>query len=153
MECEPSGSGDGKPFEVLVIKTKDGQTFAVEPKCPHYGAPLASGVLVDGVASRDSAHGGGPSVICPWHLAEFHLETGDNMNSPSLRGLKTFAMRESDNGMEVADCAENHLGSTSMAGNASYGHDWTRQHLVGADKFVQPHGLAGMTTGGASATP
>jgi len=61
--------GEKKAFEisnqkVLLIKTADGY-FSTQAKCPHLGAPLEKGDLLD-----DS------TLQCKYHRAEFNIKTG-----------------------------------------------------------------------------
>uniref|UniRef100_A0A1A9Z0D9 Rieske domain-containing protein n=1 Tax=Glossina pallidipes TaxID=7398 RepID=A0A1A9Z0D9_GLOPL len=71
--------------KVLLIKQK-GQLHAVGSKCPHYGAPLESGVLSDG------------RIRCPWHGACFDIKTGDIENFPGLDSLLCYKVEISKSG-------------------------------------------------------
>lgn len=67
---------DGEMKEVSVGETRillacvDGKFHAVSVSCPHYGGPLAEGVLC------------GTRVVCPWHHAAFNLVNGDLDRDP-----------------------------------------------------------------------
>lgn len=50
--------------EVLLLH-HDGQIYAVQPKCPHMGAPLKRARIE------------GESIVCPLHRSAFDLKTGD----------------------------------------------------------------------------
>jgi len=52
-------------FSVLVSEF-EGKMYAYGSKCPHYGAPLVRGALMDGM------------VRCPWHGACFDIRTGQD---------------------------------------------------------------------------
>jgi NADPH-dependent 2,4-dienoyl-CoA reductase/sulfur reductase-like enzyme/nitrite reductase/ring-hydroxylating ferredoxin subunit len=66
--------------DVLLART-DGQFYALHPKCSHYQAPLAKGVL------------NGNRLICPWHNACFDIRTGNRLEAPALNGLPTHEVR------------------------------------------------------------
>jgi apoptosis-inducing factor 3 len=55
-----------------------GKITAVGASCTHYGAPLEEGVL------------SGDRIVCPWHHACFHAETGDLLEPPALDGLPSY---------------------------------------------------------------
>ncbi|MGK3986868.1 Rieske 2Fe-2S domain-containing protein [Sorangium sp. So ce136] len=61
--------GEGRAFhvggrEVAVFRTRAGELFAVQARCPHKGGPLADGIL------------GGKDIQCPLHGIAFDLSTG-----------------------------------------------------------------------------
>ena len=71
--------GEGRAFlvggrEVAVFRTRGGDLFATQARCPHKGAPLADGLVGDG------------KIVCPFHAYAFELRTGEPvMNAcPSL---------------------------------------------------------------------
>ncbi|WP_019990431.1 FAD-dependent oxidoreductase [Rudanella lutea] len=89
--CHIDDLHDGQLKEVRVGDTDvllarvDGQYYALYPKCSHYGAPLAKGVL----------HG--HRLVCPWHNACFDATTGHRLEAPALNGLPMHEVRiESD---------------------------------------------------------
>ncbi len=59
--------------EILVARI-GGQFYALSERCTHWGSPFSEGAMDIGV------------VTCPWHFAQFNLETGGCW-SPSLRAL------------------------------------------------------------------
>ncbi len=69
---------ENKPFlgvvdddPVVVVKRRD-QLFAIGARCTHYGGPLEKGLVVDG------------TIRCPWHHAQFDLETGEAIGAPAF---------------------------------------------------------------------
>ena len=75
------GHALGEP--VLLVRC-DGRLRAVGASCPHYGGPLADGLVVDG------------AIRCPWHHAAFSLDTGDVLRPPALAGLSCWTVAERD---------------------------------------------------------
>jgi NADPH-dependent 2,4-dienoyl-CoA reductase/sulfur reductase-like enzyme/nitrite reductase/ring-hydroxylating ferredoxin subunit len=78
---------DGEMKEVSVGETKillarvDDKFHAVSATCPHYGGPLAEGVLC------------GTRVMCPWHHAAFNIVSGDLEEPPALDALVCYSVR------------------------------------------------------------
>jgi nitrite reductase (NADH) small subunit len=59
------GQPAGAPLRIALFRTRRGQVFAVDNRCPHKGGPLAEGMLA------------GDSVVCPLHAFRYELNTGD----------------------------------------------------------------------------
>jgi NADPH-dependent 2,4-dienoyl-CoA reductase/sulfur reductase-like enzyme/nitrite reductase/ring-hydroxylating ferredoxin subunit len=78
---------DGEMKEVSVderriLLARVGDNFhAVSATCPHYGGPLAEGVLC------------GTRVVCPWHHAAFNIVSGDLEDPPALDSLVRYDLR------------------------------------------------------------
>ena len=78
---------DGEMKEVTVderriLLARVGDSFhAVSATCPHYGGPLAEGVLC------------GTRVVCPWHHAAFNIVNGDLEDPPALDSLVRYDLR------------------------------------------------------------
>src|SRR5438309_1438047 len=68
-------------LKVLVARV-GGVAHAMAGTCPHYGAPLAEGVLC------------GSRVRCPWHQGCFDVTTGDLLEPPPLVSLRRYEARE-----------------------------------------------------------
>jgi len=49
---------------IALFRTRRGQVFAVDNRCPHKNGPLAEGMLA------------GDSVVCPLHAFRYELNTG-----------------------------------------------------------------------------
>jgi NADPH-dependent 2,4-dienoyl-CoA reductase/sulfur reductase-like enzyme/nitrite reductase/ring-hydroxylating ferredoxin subunit len=86
---------DGELREVRVGGKKvllllwEGTVHAYGATCPHYGAPLAEGLLHDG------------RVVCPWHQGAFDARSGDLVEPPPLAGLPRYAVRIEDGAIYV----------------------------------------------------
>lgn len=80
-----AGEGDDK-VEILLTNI-GGKLNALSPKCTHYGAPLANGVLT-----------GKGKIICPWHGACFDGSSGDIEDSPALDNLMSFKLETDQEG-------------------------------------------------------
>ncbi|WP_338873719.1 FAD-dependent oxidoreductase [Spirosoma sp. SC4-14] len=85
--CQIDELADGQLKEVRVGDTDvllarvDGQFYALHPKCSHYQAPLAKGIL------------NGNRLVCPWHNACFDIRNGHRLESPALNGLPMHEVR------------------------------------------------------------
>ena len=82
------GHADGEP---VLLTRCGGEARAVGGRCPHYGAPLADGLLVDG------------TIRCPWHHAAFDLATGAVVRPPALEGLPCWRVEERDGRVVVKE--------------------------------------------------
>jgi apoptosis-inducing factor 3 len=63
--------------EILLTRV-DGNYYALGANCTHYSAPLAEGVLCNGV------------IMCPWHHACFDAKTGDLKEPPARDSLPRY---------------------------------------------------------------
>ncbi|GAB3749872.1 FAD-dependent oxidoreductase [Spirosoma pomorum] len=85
--CRVDELADGQMKEVRVGDTDvllarvDGQFYALHPKCTHYQAPLAKGLL------------NGTRLVCPWHNACFDVRNGHRLEAPALNGLPMHEVR------------------------------------------------------------
>jgi nitrite reductase (NADH) small subunit len=86
--------GEGRVYQVggrriAVFRTRSGDVYAADAKCPHRGGPLADGVL------------GGHCVVCPLHNYVFDLRTGGapSQDCPPLTTYPIFV--RTDGGLEV----------------------------------------------------
>ena len=95
LVCKLDDLAEGVPKQVQVGDNKDnfivvakvgGQVYAVSGKCPHFGAPLATGYL-------DGYH-----LFCPWHSAAFDIRSGEIYGAPTVNSLTTYRARVAPNG-------------------------------------------------------
>jgi len=74
--------GSGAAFEVegrnIAVFNVGGSLYAIDDTCPHSGGPLSQG-QVDGT-----------KVTCPWHAADFDLQTGAVLCGPAFEGVKSY---------------------------------------------------------------
>ncbi|CAK1356862.1 Apoptosis-inducing factor 1 [Cercospora beticola] len=89
VEVEGVQASEDKLATVLLAKVKD-EVHALSPKCTHYGAPLAKGVLT-----------GDGRLTCPWHGACFNVATGDIEDAPAPDPLQKFEIVQKDGGVYI----------------------------------------------------
>ena len=71
-------------IEPVLLARRGDELFAVGSKCPHYGGPLAEGLMV------------GETVRCPWHHACFSLRSGEVLRAPARDPLPRWRVEVSD---------------------------------------------------------
>lgn len=92
--------------EVLLIQLAE-TLVAVQPKCPHAGAPLEQGAICDN------------RLVCPWHMGVFALPSGDLLEPPPLNGLDTYAVRvEGADVLLDPEPRQHHLPAPHQASNS-----------------------------------
>ena len=64
-----------------------GRLYAVRNRCPHSGAPLCLGWVVERSTGRPGAYepSGRAVLRCPWHGWEYDLETGKCADDARMR--------------------------------------------------------------------
>ena len=81
--------GEGRTVEVgskaLALFRVGDRVHAVSDTCPHAGASLGAGVIVDG------------EVACPWHSFHFDLESGRNTDGLACR-IQVYPVRRTSEG-------------------------------------------------------
>ena len=79
---------NGSPVAVFNL---DGEYYALEDVCTHLGRDLSSGWVE------------GDRAVCPWHLAEFSIRTGEALKAPAYEGVHKFPVRIRDGIIEIRD--------------------------------------------------
>ncbi len=78
--------------ESILVVNYTAAFYAVSNICTHEHVELVDGFLMD------------DSIVCPAHLSQFRLETGEALNPPALLSLKTYGTKV-DGGEVVATAA------------------------------------------------
>jgi nitrite reductase/ring-hydroxylating ferredoxin subunit len=93
------------PMPIVVVRTEDGQLYALLDKCLHMGGQLSKGRLLTaqgGERCGEYVEQTGRFVVkCPWHGYEYDVRTGATLFDERVR-LRTFSVREED-GQIVAE--------------------------------------------------
>jgi len=86
LSAVPDGAmlGGHVDGQAVLLARRGDELFAVGSKCPHYGGPLAEGLLV------------GETVRCPWHHACFSLRSGEVLRAPARDPLPRWRVEVSD---------------------------------------------------------
>ena len=75
--------------EILVVRSTEGDLFAVEDNCPHANESISGGRFRNGF------------YACPHHGARFELSTGKSMTNLSTKPLMCFDIREVEGKIEA----------------------------------------------------
>lgn len=67
----------------------EGEVYAVDDRCPHAGASLATGELCDG------------EVVCPRHGAMFDVRSGEAVGPPAEGDITSWPVRVIDGRIEI----------------------------------------------------
>jgi 3-phenylpropionate/trans-cinnamate dioxygenase ferredoxin component len=85
-------SGSGKTVEIsgksIALFNVNGTVYATDNTCLHQGGPLGEGMLE------------GDVVTCPWHMWQYNVRTGENLED-SLLKVETYPVRISGDDVEV----------------------------------------------------
>ncbi len=83
----------GKLVEVggkqIALFQVDGLYYALDNTCTHRGGPLSEGETQ------------GKAVQCPWHGAQFSLETGEALAPPATVGVSCYPVRQQGDDIEI----------------------------------------------------
>jgi nitrite reductase/ring-hydroxylating ferredoxin subunit len=90
---------------IVIARAPDGALYALRDVCAHMGARLSDGVM-HRASDADPAHGGyrlSEEIVisCPWHGAEFAVQTGRCLADEKLRA-RSYEVRE-ENDMIVVE--------------------------------------------------
>jgi 3-phenylpropionate/trans-cinnamate dioxygenase ferredoxin subunit len=87
------GEGDLVSFEIdgryVAVACVGGAYHAFDDTCTHRGCSLSEGEL------------DGTSVICPCHVGEFDVRTGEVLDGPPPEPVTTYVVRASDGRLEI----------------------------------------------------
>ncbi len=110
-----AGSFGGE--NVIVVRHR-GNLCAFAGTCTHQGAPLETGLVIDG------------TIRCPWHHARFSLEDGEAVAAPAFAPLAKFVVVEEDGVVTVTGKDEHSrptpsaasIGKIVIVGGGAAGH-------------------------------
>jgi 3-phenylpropionate/trans-cinnamate dioxygenase ferredoxin subunit len=79
-------NGEAAPIGVFNV---GGEFFAIEDRCTHAEVRLTDGWVDE------------KCVSCPWHGAQFDLETGEALSLPAILGVKSYPVEIEDGEIRV----------------------------------------------------
>ncbi len=86
-------AGKAKSFECagvqIAVFHAEGRFFAIEDRCTHAEVNLSAGWVE------------GKCVSCPWHGAQFDLETGEALSLPAENPVRTFTVHVAGDDLSV----------------------------------------------------
>ena len=62
----------------IALFNVEGTIYAIDDECTHDRASLSEGTVSDGC------------VTCPWHAAQFDLESGTALTPPAVEPVRTY---------------------------------------------------------------
>jgi nitrite reductase/ring-hydroxylating ferredoxin subunit len=88
----PTGAGKlietgGKQIALFQV---DGKLYAIDNNCTHVGGPLCEGEVQNLI------------VECPWHGAQFSIETGQVQRAPARADIACYPVRQQGEDVEIA---------------------------------------------------
>lgn len=95
--CDENAMANGEKISVdvdgtdVVVFKIAGQFYAIEDRCSHDGAEIASGEL------------DGDEIICPRHGARFCVKTGAVKSAPAYEDIASFPIRIELGKVQVKD--------------------------------------------------
>jgi nitrite reductase (NADH) small subunit len=89
---------------LVLVRTPDGNYYALRNICPHRGADLSKGPIegiVSSSAVREYCYGRqGEMIRCPWHGFEYDVKTGQNLVDKKLL-IKSYTVKVEDDHVVV----------------------------------------------------
>lgn len=73
----------------IAVFNVGGTYYAIDDTCPHSGGPLSQGMVE------------GTKVTCPWHGADFDLQTGEVLCPPAFEGVRSYKVVVEGNEINV----------------------------------------------------
>jgi 3-phenylpropionate/trans-cinnamate dioxygenase ferredoxin component len=90
MEPGTVRQADLNGLPVCLVRTQDGQLFALDDECSHEQALLSEGCIE------------GSELECPLHYSRFDVHTGKALALPATEAVRTFGVRvTAGGGIEV----------------------------------------------------
>ena len=106
--------------EVLLIRTED-SVFAVGAYCPHKGAPLEDGLVVN------------QTIRCQWHHASFDMEANGRPAAPAMDYLPCWSVEQIDGKIFVsASAAQTGTDASTSTAQASVETNGAGMVIAGA---------------------
>jgi len=84
---------------LVLIHTSDGRIHAMRDICPHAGARLSRGLLLQPVLeSEDGRYTLSDQFVlrCPWHCYEYDLDTGRSLAEPQRVRVRVYDVMVED---------------------------------------------------------
>ena len=73
----------------IAVFNVDGTYYAIGDTCTHRGGPLSEGEIQ------------GTTVTCPWHGAQYDLQTGNVLSPPAPQGVKNYKVVVEDDDIKI----------------------------------------------------
>ncbi len=87
---------------IVLVKSKNGEVFALRDVCPHKGPCLSLGMIDENCSSSSVGEyifeKDKEVLRCPWHSWEFDIRTGRSIFNPDKVRVKTYEVNI-DNGL------------------------------------------------------
>lgn len=85
---------------LVIVRTLEGEYYAIGGTCPHQGAALSMGQVEKMWISDEVGQARSSEdrivVVCPWHNFEFDLKTGRNPCDPERLRVQTYRIEEDE---------------------------------------------------------
>jgi nitrite reductase/ring-hydroxylating ferredoxin subunit len=92
---------------IALIRTPDGNVYALRDTCSHWGAPLSRGKiqeLVDGTGPGEYETAPGRYLLqCPWHGYEFDVADGRCPADPVHARVRSYPVNVEEDGSVVVE--------------------------------------------------